>query len=282
MESCAHAFRGCDVVFHLAATMRGATAAFFLTNVIATRHLLEVASRAGVRRLVLVSSLGVYGTGHLKPGDVLDERCPLDPVPHLRDAYSFSKIAQEQVCWEAYRRGEVPLVVVRPGVLYGPGRDCLSNRVGLRLGRYLLKMGGRQRLPYTFVENCAEAISLAATVPGIEGEAFNIVDDGLLTADELLRPYRREVEHVRVLPLPYRLISPLSGLCEWYHRWSQGQLPAVLTRYKSAAQWKPLRYANAKAKEVLGWRPRTDFPEGLRKTFSWLRESRATGQRASA
>ena len=47
-------------------------------------------------------------------------------------------------------------------------------------------------------------------------------------------------------------IGPLSGLSEWYHRKSGGQLPAILTRYKSQAQWKPLRHSNARAKALLG------------------------------
>ena len=64
----------------------------FLTNVVATRALLAASARAGVGRFVLVSSLGVYGTAGLRPGDVLDESCPLDAEPHRRDPYSFSKV----------------------------------------------------------------------------------------------------------------------------------------------------------------------------------------------
>jgi nucleoside-diphosphate-sugar epimerase len=45
-----------------------------------------------------------------------------------------------------------------------------------------------------------------------------------------------------------------------------------MTPYKSIAQWKPLKYSNAKAKDLLGWRPRVGFAEGLEQTFTWLRE----------
>ncbi|MBX3438818.1 MAG: hypothetical protein KF861_15090, partial [Planctomycetaceae bacterium] len=61
------------------------------------------------------------------------------------------------------------------------------------------------------------------------------------------------------------LIEPLSGLYEWYHHWSQGQLPGVLTPYRAAALWKPLRYTNAKAKTHLHWRPDVSFPEAFRR-----------------
>jgi nucleoside-diphosphate-sugar epimerase len=262
---------GCDVVYHLAAELRGAPAVLFMNNVITTRHLLEAATRADVRRFVLVSSLGVYGTYHLRPGDLLEEGCPLDPEPHRRDPYSHSKIAQEEVAWEAHGRGAVSLVVVRPGVIYGPGRDCLSARVGLRFGSLLIRMGGSQQLPYTFVDNCADGVLRAGTTPDVEGRAFNLVDDGLPSGQELLRQYRAVLGRIRSISVPQWAIGPLSGLCEWYHLFSKGQIPAVLTRYRSSAQWKPLRYSNARAKAVLGWPAHVSFAEGIRQTLDWLR-----------
>jgi nucleoside-diphosphate-sugar epimerase len=54
-------------------------------------------------------------------------------------------------------------------------------------------------------------------------------------------------------------------------------LPAVLTRYKSAAQWKPLRYSNARAKEALSWKAETSFSQGLSQTLAWLREHAKPG-----
>jgi nucleoside-diphosphate-sugar epimerase len=271
-ESYTDALDRCDVVFHVAAEMRGATAVLFANNVIATRHLVEAASQARVGRFLLVSSLAVYGTSHLRSNDSLDEECPLDPEPHRRDAYTYSKVAQEAVVWEAHRAGRLPLTVVRPGVIYGPGRDCLSSRVGLRLGCVLLRMGGRQQLPYTFVANCADGVLLAGVTAAAEGQAFNLIDDDLPTGRELLAQHRKVQGGVRCVPIPSWGIGPLSRLCEWYHGYSRGQLPAVLTRYKSAAHWKPLRYSNAKAKEVLGWRPRVPVSVGLLQTLSGIRE----------
>jgi nucleoside-diphosphate-sugar epimerase len=137
-------------------------------------------------------------------------------------------------------------------------------------------MGGRQQLPYVFVDNCADAVLRAGTARGVEGQAFNLVDDGLVTGRELLAQYRAVVGRIRSVSIPHCAIGPLSGLCEWYHRRSRGQLPAVLTRYKSSAQWKPLRYSNARAKQALGWKAETSFADGLQQTLTWLREKRAS------
>jgi len=267
------AVAGCDTVIHAAAAMGGGAPVLFLNNVVALREFLALLRRlpTPVRRFVHISSLGVYGTDHLRRGDTLDETCPLDPKPHERDPYSYSKIAQEQVAWEAREQHGLPLVVIRPGVIYGPGRGCMSNRIGLRVGPLMVRMGGRQQLPYTHVDNCAAAVALAASVDGIEAQAFNVLDDGLPQARRVLARYRGEVERLKVLPVPYWAISPLSGACEWYHRWSEGQLPAVLTRYKSMALWKRLKYSNDKAKRVLGWAPQVAFDDGLRQTLEWSR-----------
>lgn len=274
MDWAMDALRGCDVVYHLAAALTGGAAVLFLNNVTATRELMNRAAQAGVERFVLVSSLGVYGTSHLRRGHVVDEQCPVDPQPHRRDQYTFSKVVQEQVAWEVHRQTRMPLVVIRPGVIYGPGRDCISGRVGLRLGRWLIRMGGRQRLPYTYVDNVADAVALAGTVAAASAQAFNIIDDDPPRARALLRRYRREVGGMHVIPVPHWGIHPLSSLCERYHIWSAGQLPAVMTPYKSSAMWKCVTYSNGKAKAVLGWSPAVDFDEGLHRTFEALGRAR--------
>jgi nucleoside-diphosphate-sugar epimerase len=261
---------GCDAVCHVAAAMKGSTATMFVDNVIATRHLLKVAHAAAVRRVVLVSSLAVYGTSGLQKNSVLDETCPLDDQPQLRDPYTYSKLSGELVAWEAFRAGECPLVVVRPGVIYGPGRDPLSSRVGLNFGRLLLRMGGRQLLPYVHVEACAEGIALALTTPGIEGEAFNLLDDELMKASTFLKQYRRVRCDLRVVPIPHWAIGCLSRLNVWYNKRSRGQLPAVLTPYKSNAMWKPLKYSTRKPQTALGWLPRPRTQDGIQEILAQM------------
>ena len=273
------AVEGCDVVYHLASGLKGATSSLFLTNVTGTRRLMQAVARAGAGRLVLVSSVGVYGTAQLHPGDILDETCPLDPEPHFRDPYTYSKIAQEVAAREVTDRLRLPLVVVRPGVIYGPGREAITSRVGLRVGAFVLQMGGRQRMPYIYVDNCAKGVLLAGTTPGVDGETFNLVDDELPTGRQVLRLHRRLVGRIRAFTVPRLAVRPLSRLCVWYHDRSMGQLPAVLTPYKSDALWKPLQYSNAKAKAGLGWTPEVSLEEGLQRTFAWLREAGETTKR---
>ena len=264
------ALADCDTVFHLAAELSGATASLFLSNVVGTRRLIEGSTKQRVKRFVMISSIAVYDTAGLQPGAIVNEEVPLDPKAHLRDPYTYSKVRQENVAWEAHSNLSFPLVVIRPGNLYGPGRDCLGGRVGIRLGRLMVVMDGKQRMPYTHVKNCAAAIVKAGSQEGIEGSALNIVDDELPTARELTRRYRSEIGGIRHLVLPGWAVSAASRLNLWYHRRSRGQLPAILTPYKSRSMWRPLRYSNDRAKVVLGWKPEIELNKGLEETFAWF------------
>jgi len=257
----------------VAAPLAGSVSSLFANGVIPTRVLVNAAADQDVKRFVLVSSLGVYGSQDLASGDVLDERCPVDRHPHRRDPYTYSKIAQEDVCWHAYSHRGLPLVVVRPGVLFGPGRPLLTARIGLMVGGLLVQMDGRQRVPYCFVDNCARAVAMAADVSGIAGMSFNILDDDLPSANGVLSLHRTHVASIRAIRIPGWAIGRFARACEWLSDRSEGMFPPVLTPYKASALWKRVRYSNDLAKSRLGWQPLVTFDEGVRRTVQALRVS---------
>lgn len=272
-DACRALAASAPIGYHIASALTGSAAALFGANVLATRELLRAVRASQCQRFVLVSSMAVYGTYELPKDTVLDERCALDPLPQRRDPYAFSKIAQEQVCWAARTEWNLPLVVVRPGIIYGPGRDFLSARVGLKVGALMVRMGGRQRLPYTFVDNCADAVMLAGTEPNVEGESFNVVDDELPTGRELLRERQRCLGRLATIPVPLWAVAPLARCYTAYAKYSKYQVPSVLTPYRAAAQWNALRYSNAKARTRLNWTCRTPLADGLRLTLEARPES---------
>ncbi len=264
----ASGFAGCDVAYHVAAALGGSTSTLFLNTVVPTRQLLSAASRAGLGRFVLVSSLGVYGTQTLRNWQQVDETCPLEPKPELRDPYTFSKVRQEVIAREFAHETGLPLVIVRPGVIYGEGRPLVTSRVGLQVGPLLVRMGGSHPLPYTYVENCAEGLMQAGLVPGVAGETFNLVDDNPVTGHQLVRFVQKHGQRMRSVWVPGVCIQPLSYLYETYSWWTSGQLPPVITRYRSAAIWKPLRYSNGNAKHKLNWVQPFPTEQALERTIS--------------
>jgi nucleoside-diphosphate-sugar epimerase len=161
-------------------------------------------------------------------------------------------------------------VVLRPGVIYGCGGTAISARVGFEIFGRFLHLGGRNVLPLTHVDNCADAVVLAGQSEAAVGQTFNVVDDDLVTAAQYLKRYRREVRRLKVLRIPYPILRVLSRMVEGYHRWSKGQLPAVFTPYRTATSWKGTRFSNARLR-ALGWKPIVSTDEGLRTTFAHFR-----------
>ena len=267
-EAALEALDEADVVYHLAAGTGGAAADLFLNTVVASKNLLEaILRRPRPPKVVLVSSFGVYGTADLPRGTLVDEDTPLESHPERRDLYSQAKLRQEQLFREYHARHKFPLVVLRPGVIYGPEGTAISGRVGLALPGIFLNLGGPNPLPLTYVDNCAEALVVAGQRAAAGGESYNVVDDDLPSCEEYLRRYQREVRPIRSIRLPYRLTQAISWASQRYSEYSQGQLPAFFTPYRTATSWGGNRFTNAKLKQ-LGWQPIVSTDEGLNRTFA--------------
>lgn len=272
---CAQAVAGVSLVIHLVAGMKGAAADLFADSVVGSRVLLNaLEARTDISlqqtRVVLVSSFGVYGVAALPRGARVDESTPLEPHPELRDTYSHSKLRQEQLFWEYQQKDGFELVVLRPGVIYGPGGGAFSNRVGLQIGPVYFHLGGNNPLPLSYVVNCAEAIVVAAGHPAAAGQVYNVHDDQLPTAARYLREYTRQVKKIRSLRVPYFVTQLGTRMLERYHRRSLGQLPGILTRYKVAAAWGGNTFSNAKL-HSLGWQQLISTSDAMAKTFEYLR-----------
>jgi len=270
-DDCCNAVRGVTLIYHLAAG-RGqkSYADAFLNSVVTTRNLLDaLLENGGARRFVNVSSFSVYAT---PPGRLLDERCPLEPRPHLRgDAYTYAKVRQDELVLDYAARHRLSCVLVRPGVVYGPGNEGIHGRVGLATFGLFLHLGGSNRLPLTYVDNCADAIVLAGLKPGVEGEAFNIVDDDLPTSRRFLRLYKRHVRRFPSVYVPHAISYLLCWCWEAYARRSQEQLPPVFNRLMWKTYWRRTRYTNEKAKRLLGWSPAVPTYEALLRHFESCR-----------
>lgn len=278
-SNCAEAVADVSLVVHLVAGMKGAPAEMFGDSVVVSRNLLEaLEARAGIpisqTRVVLVSSFGVYGVASLERGALIDEMTPLEDHPELRDTYSHSKLRQEQLFWDYQRKDGFELVVLRPGVIYGPGGGAFSTRVGLQIGPVFFHLGGSNLLPLTFVVNCAEAIVLAAGHPDSAGQVYNVHDDDLPTASRYLREYKRHVKRIRSIRLPYFTTRMLAWSLQAYHRRSKGQLPGIITPYKAVTAWGGNRFDNAKL-HALGWRQLVATPDAMAQTFEYLRHQDA-------
>lgn len=275
-DDCKRAVKDVSLIFHLAAGIDKSHAGAFMNSVVTTRNLLEVCAQSDkLKRFVNVSSLSVYSNKHMRRGELLNEECEVEKHPEQRhEAYCYGKIKQDELLLEQARRYRVPYVIVRPGAVYGPGKTGITGRIGIDTFGIFLHLGGSNKIPLTYIDNCADAIVLAGIKVGVEGQVFNIVDDELPRSKDFLRMYKRHVGEFRSISLPYRLTFFLCYLWEKYSEWSEGQLPPVFNRNRCATDWKGNRYSNEKAKKLLGWTPKIPFVEASKRYFQYQKEVR--------
>lgn len=268
---CNAAANNVKVAFHLATVASKSFPDAFVNSVITTRNLLDACLQHDrLCRFVNVSSFAVYANTQRR---LLDEDSPLEQeAMRWADAYTFAKLKQDELVVEYGNRFRVPYVIVRPGSIFGPGKASITGRVGIDTFGFFLHLGGSNRIPFTYVDNCADAIVLAGVTSGVDGEVFNIVDDDLPSSRQFLRQYKRNVGNFKSIYIPRSVSFTLCWLWQEYSNWSHGQLPPAFSLRRWRAEWKKTRYSNQKLKARLGWKPIVPMAEGMLRFFEDCRE----------
>lgn len=172
---------GCEVLFHCAYGTTGSQKRRAWVNRVGTERTLEAAHRAGVSRVVYLSTLMVYG--QTADGD-LDETAPRR---RFGNAYSDSKLDAERFALQCSRSGRVPVTVLQPTAVYGPygGVWTVQPLEALKSGRMILVNGGKGLANAVYVDDLVSAMLLAAVKDQAVGEAFLISGPEAVTWSEL-------------------------------------------------------------------------------------------------
>lgn len=177
---------GCDVVFHCAYGSSGDSDEQRRVNVEGTRNVLEAALAHGVKRLVFLSTLMVYGASDNRD---LDETAPRR---YSGSPYSDTKIDAEKLVFEYFGRG-LPVTVLQPTLVYGPYSPygTVSILATLRSSKIILVNGGEGICNAVYVDDVVSAALLAATRNEAAGEAFLISGPKPVTWREYYAGYER-------------------------------------------------------------------------------------------
>jgi nucleoside-diphosphate-sugar epimerase len=261
------AFGDVDVLVHLAAAIGGDDDSRFAATVVGTERLLEAMSRTPCRHLVLASSFSVYDWSNIR--GTLDESSPLEPVPDLyaRDGYTIAKSWQERVTRRFADRHGWDLTVLRPGFIWGRDNAYLAA-FGQQVGPVHFVIGPLAHIPMTHVENCADLFAVAAADPRARNQTFNVVDGAGERIWRFLGSYLRGAGEFGVrVPVPYAVTyAVIRLLFETIFR-RNSKLPQILIPCRFESRLKPLRYSNARARQVLGWTPPLNLDQCLARTF---------------
>lgn len=278
------ALQGVDCVLHLAAQKAGDIYAQFHGTVVTTENLLWAMGEANVRHIVHVSTFSVYDYLNTPARSLIDENAAIEKNPADRDEYAQTKLVQEEIVVAAARERGWRYTILRPGVIYG--RDNLwSARLGVRAGERLwIRTGAWARLPLNYVENCADAIVLAAEKEQANGEILNVIDDELPRQRSYVRLLRSRMEpRPRVVPVSWtvmRMLARTAWLTNKHLFKDRAKIPSIFSPAKLHARLKPMHFTNAKIKRVLGWTPRYGLNAALDRSLSnnWIEPIDVTPQ----
>jgi 2-alkyl-3-oxoalkanoate reductase len=259
---------GADLVVHAAAIVNetGDEVAFWRVNVEGTRTVLAEAARAGVDRVLHLSSKVVHGSDF---PDGVDET---GPVRMTGNPYTDTKVAAEHQALMAAANGLVPVTIVRPGDVYGPHGQSWTVRPVQLIQRnlFVLVDGGHGIITPTYVDDLVEGALVAATSDAGVGEVFHITGGEGVTAREFFGRYADALGK-SLRSLPSVAASVLTAPVDLVWR-SLGWQPPVSPRSVEYVTH-PGTYSIAKAQQLLGWSPRIDLDEGMTRTFVWLEET---------
>lgn len=173
-ESFAHELSECEAVLHCARTDFDDPFERAMNDVYASVNLYDLSVKVGLRRFVYLSSISAY---QCQPrGDIVET----SQRSQKSDPYVLSKVWTERMLL-AHHKPSLEVVVLQPGNVYGPGRNWwTSGQLDLmRRGRIVLPARGEGTANLIFVDDLARVIVSALEVPGIDGEAFLVTDDGV-------------------------------------------------------------------------------------------------------
>lgn len=265
------ALDGVADVVHLAARVhaphdsgRGSQEGYFRINIGGTARLARAAADAGIRRLVLLSTIKVHGEGGLNPYAETDREAPRGP-------YAVSKLEAENALREIARRSRLEAVVLRPPLVYGPGVganflrliQCVERRIPLPLAR----VDNRRSL--IFIENLVDAILACLDVEKAAGRTYLVGDAESPSTPQLITRIAGFLGVApRLFSFPSSLLRPAAALIGQAQEADRllGSLAADTTRIQ----------------RELNWRPTHSLSEGLDATIAWYRGARTAFPTAAA
>lgn len=247
------------------------------TNVQGLADLVHASLDAGVSRIVHTSSITVYG--HHLHGIVTED----DPFHAEDNPYSRTKIAGEKLLANLVKDSGAPIVIVRPGWIYGP-RDSASfaRFVALVESRKAFLVGsGKNTVPVVYVRDVAQGLIKAGDASdSVIGRAYTIADDRRVTQAHYLNTIADclQVPHVsRRLPYTPLYIAARTAELTWQAMGRRNAAPPPVTTYGITLLGRDQMFSTGRARNELGYQPEYDIARGIAEGVQWyLHQKKST------
>lgn len=245
------AMRGMDKVFHLAALIAipfsyHSPDSYVDTNIKGTLNVLQAARDLETGRVLVTSTSEVYGTARYVP---IDEKHPFQG----QSPYSATKIGADRLAESFYRSFNLPVSIVRPFNTYGPrqsARAVIPTIISqLLAGKEEIKLGSlTPTRDFNYVKDTAAGFIAIAESDKTIGEEINIATQQEISIGELAKEIISQINPKAVIVCDEQRLRP------------------------EKSEVNRLLGANAKIKELTGWKQQYTFAQGIAETIGWIRE----------
>ena len=259
------AIEGKDIVFHLAAVTDEQLPfkVLYDINVNGTRNVLEACIKQNPKCLIFTSTTGVLGPTGERPAQETD---PYNPQTN----YEKSKCEAERLVLEYHKKFNLPVVILRPTMIYGPDERWLKVFKQAQKGIPIIGEG-KNHWHLVYVDDVVEALELAMLKEAGRGETFHIADNQAYPYRQVYRIMRKVLgleevtKHIPIwLANSFALFNEVSGKL-------QGKRP-ILIRAHIERLIRERSLDISKAKTQLGYNPKYDLETGFQKTFKRFQE----------
>lgn len=259
------AMQGVDTVFHLVGIIHPKKIQqLFDINTTGTLNVMEAAAKAGVKRVVMISSNSAAGLGRaMKESD----------TPHPYMAYGRSKLQAEEHVLQFVREGKLEAVILRPCWFYGPGNGQPERQLRffrmIQKGDPIMFGSGHNLRSMSYLDNTIQGMLLAEKTPEANGQIYWIADE---KPYETIEIYKTIAGIFGTNLKPRKIPGLASGICRIVDHVQQA-VGIYITEFHVAGEMdRDIACDISKAKKELGYQPEVGLEEGMRRSIDWARK----------
>ncbi len=253
---------GVNFVYHLGALTRAPTwKTLYAANVSSTIQLINTAAAASVTKICVISSLAVVGnSGHV----MADELTPCHPV----SGYGRSKLVMEH----ALGATDLPIVILRPPVVYGPrDRDLLTFFSAVNR-RICLVPRGSLGLSLVYVKDLVRGMIEATESSKTVGETYFVANQEITSWQMLNNATEAALgKKARMIQIPRSIVMPFGAISEFVGKLS-GTYPPLNREKAREILLATIQCSSKKALDDFGYTSRISLNEGVQETIAWYQE----------
>lgn len=269
-ETLEKATEGTDKVIHVAGIAKdwGDYADFHRVNFQGTCNLALAAEKAGVKRLVYISTAAVHGFGYR----YITESYPMS---NKLNYYGETKKMAEQWLFQFARTAKMSIVALRPGNVFGPDDHTFIDKYleAIYTGKFSYVNNGKSLTCPVYIDNLVESIWLACHSGTAVGEAFFITDGLEITWREFTDKLADALQVKKPrFSIPYGFGYSLAIMAEGIYKLLRIKKGPLITRYRVGNGGLDYHFSIAKAQKFLNYHPLVELGEAVKKTTQWYLE----------